>query len=203
MRRRFWTQSAGDEPRPQALDVAIVGMSCLMPGAKNLAEFWERILAAKDSIVEIPANRFDWRRRYDATGRKSDHIRSRWGGFLDDVAFDPLKYGIPPASIPSIEPMQLLALELVDAALRDSGRDDLSSLRQRTSVVLGIGGGLAELGNKYVVRSSLARICRRSGGGAEPAAARMDGRQLRWHLAQRSGRPRGRSLRLGRDEPDG
>jgi len=152
---RLGVAPAADEPRPAAFDIAIVGMSCFMPGASNLAQFWERILAGKDSIVEIPPDRFDWHRRYDATGQQPDHFRSRWGGFLDDISFDPLKYGIPPASIPSIEPMQLLALELVDSALRDSGCDQANPLRRRTSVVLGVGGGLAELGNKYVFRALL------------------------------------------------
>ena len=42
-------------------------------------------------------------------GARQDH--SKWGGFVPDVPFDPLRYGMPPTSLPSIEPVQLLALE--------------------------------------------------------------------------------------------
>ena len=71
---------------------------------------------------------------------------SRWGGFLDDVPFDPMKYGIPPAALPSIDSLQLLALEVVDQALKDAGLDDRPFPRERTSVILGASGGLGERG---------------------------------------------------------
>jgi len=39
-----------------------------------------------------------------------DKTYSRWGGFIDDVAFDPIEFGMPPNSLSSIDPLQLLAL---------------------------------------------------------------------------------------------
>ena len=47
-----------------------------------------------------------------------------------------MRYGMPPNSLPSIEPLQLLVLEAVRAALTDAGYLDRPFNRQRTSVVL-------------------------------------------------------------------
>ncbi|MBX7165577.1 MAG: SDR family NAD(P)-dependent oxidoreductase [Pirellulales bacterium] len=143
------------EPAPAPLDIAIVGMGCLMPGAHGLADYWNNILRKKDLVREVPADRFDWQRWYDADRNARDKVYSRWGGFLEDVPFDPLKYGIPPAALASIEPMQLLALELVDQCLRDAGYRDHNPYKERTSVILGAGGGIAELGAGYAVRASI------------------------------------------------
>ena len=51
--------------------------------------------------------------------------------------------------------MQLLALELVNSALIDAGYREHNPLKQRTSVVMGVGGGLADLGSQYVFRALL------------------------------------------------
>ena len=143
------------EPAPPPLDVAIVGMGCLLPGAANVKEYWQNILEKRDAIGEIPEDHFDYRRWFDSDRSARDKIYSKWGGFLDDVPFDPLKYGIPPSALKSIEPMQLLALEVVDQALRDAGYAERNPHRARTSTILGVGGGLSELGSTYTFRALL------------------------------------------------
>jgi acyl transferase domain-containing protein/NAD(P)H-dependent flavin oxidoreductase YrpB (nitropropane dioxygenase family)/NAD(P)-dependent dehydrogenase (short-subunit alcohol dehydrogenase family) len=136
-------------------DVAIIGMACLLPKAPDWRSYWENILHKVDAIVEVPPGRFDWKKYFDANPNAPDKIYSRWGGFLDDVAFDPLRYGMPPNTLPSIEPLQILTLEVVRAALQDAGYLERPFPRQRTSVILGAGGGVADLGNQYAVRSAL------------------------------------------------
>ncbi len=136
-------------------DVVIIGMSCVLPGAPDLATYWRNIIRGVDAVREVPSERWDWRRYFDADPNAPDRVYSRWGGFVDEVAFDPTRWGIPPAAIPSIEPLQLLALHVADAALSDSGYDARPFPRQRASVILGVGGGIAELGQQYVVRSWL------------------------------------------------
>jgi acyl transferase domain-containing protein/NAD(P)H-dependent flavin oxidoreductase YrpB (nitropropane dioxygenase family)/NAD(P)-dependent dehydrogenase (short-subunit alcohol dehydrogenase family) len=146
---------APERERPGPSDVAIVGMGCLLPKARDVAEYWSNILAKVDAITEVPEDRWDWHRLFDPDPAARDRISSRWGGFLDDVVFDPTSYGMPPASLPSIEPLQLLTLEVVRSALADAGYLDESSDRERTSVILGAGGGIADLGQQYAVRSGL------------------------------------------------
>ncbi len=149
--------SAADE-KVALCDVAIIGMACLLPKAPDLQLYWENILNKVNAVTEVPANRWDWRRHYDQDRTAQDKIYSRWGGFLDDVPFDPMSYGIPPNALRSIEPIQLLTLEVVRAALTDAGYIDRPFPREQTSVILGAGGGIGDLGQQYTTRAMLPDI---------------------------------------------
>src|ERR1035438_7990881 len=140
-------------PPLKPFDIAIVGMGCLLPKAPNVRAFWANILNKVDAIGEIPKERFNIDLYYDPDRKAKDKIHSRWGGFLDAVPFDPMRYGIPPTALPSIDPLQLLALVTVDQALRDAGYHDRAFPREKTSVILGLSGGLGDVGLQYAVRS--------------------------------------------------
>ncbi|HTN44671.1 MAG TPA: beta-ketoacyl synthase N-terminal-like domain-containing protein, partial [Nitrospiria bacterium] len=143
-------------------DIAIVGMGCLLPGAQELRTFWENIVNKVNGITEVPKDRWDWRLYYHSDQKARDKVSSRWGGFLGDIPFDPMRYGMPPSSLDSIEPLQLLTLEVVRQALTDAGYGVPSVglagrpfHRERASVILGVGGGIADLGQQYAIRSAL------------------------------------------------
>ena len=78
------------------------------------------------------------------------------------------------ASLDSIEPMQLLTLEVAAAALADAGYDRREFARERTSVVLGVGGGLSDLGTRYAVRADLPLVLNDVPADALAGPARMD-----------------------------
>ncbi len=148
--------SPGPEQRtPDPSDIAIIGMAAVMPGAANVSRFWSNTLGGVDAITEIPPDRWNWRLYYDADPKAPDKIISRWGGFLPDIPFDPIRYGMPPSSLPSIEPAQLIALEVVRNALADAGYAERPFPREQTSVVLGMGGGAAQLAMGFAFRSYL------------------------------------------------
>ncbi len=152
-------RSAGESARrmdPRREGIAIVGMSCLLPGARDLDRFWTNVLNKTNAIREVPAERWDWKLYFDERREAADRVYARWGGFLDPIPFDPAAWGMPPSSLASIEPIQLLALETARAALRDAGYEDRPFPRENTSVIIGVSGGLAELGQNYVLRSALA-----------------------------------------------
>jgi acyl transferase domain-containing protein/NAD(P)H-dependent flavin oxidoreductase YrpB (nitropropane dioxygenase family)/NAD(P)-dependent dehydrogenase (short-subunit alcohol dehydrogenase family)/acyl carrier protein len=171
-------RKAKAEPSPAA--VAIVGMAALLPGASDLATFWANSLGGVDAITEIPADRWDWRLYYDPDPRAPDKVYSKWGGFLPDVNFDPVHYGMPPASLPSIEPAQLLALEVARAALVDAGYAERPFPRERTAVVLGMGGGAAQLAMGYAFRSYLPMLDSVISGGGSAAMERCQGLLPEW-----------------------
>ncbi|MBA4287091.1 MAG: hypothetical protein C0434_16355 [Xanthomonadaceae bacterium] len=139
-------------------DIAIVGVGTLLPKATLAEKYWENILDQVCVIGEVPKDRWDWKMYFDADRRARDKVYSRWGGFLDEVAFDPISYGIPPKSMKSIDPMQLLTLEVARRALADAGMGDGDYDRENTSVILGAGGGLGDLGTQYAVRAELPRF---------------------------------------------
>ncbi len=143
------------EPSAPPLEIAVVGLSCLVPGATTITELWDSIIQKRDLIAEIPPDRFDVDRWFDPDRGTRDKFNSRWGGFLAEVPFDPFKFGIPPAALRSIEPAQLLALEVVDRVLRDAGYHGRNPARARTGVIFGVSGGAADLGLKYGFRALL------------------------------------------------
>ncbi len=154
----FVEQDVEEQNTTRPSDIAIIGIGTLLPQAQYPETFWNNILNKVDAITEIPAQRWDWRLYYDPDRNARDKVYSKWGGFLEDVPFDPLRFGIPPKSLKSIEPVQLLALETVRRALEDAGYESGNFDREHTSVILGAGGGIAELGQQYATRCEIPRI---------------------------------------------
>ncbi|MFE9067285.1 SDR family NAD(P)-dependent oxidoreductase [Streptomyces violaceusniger] len=141
------------EEAPAPLRVAVIGMAAMFPGARDLGEFWANVVSGTDSITEVPAERWDPELYYAPDG-DGERTPSRWGGFLPRIPFDPLSYGIPPASLPSIEPVQLLALEAARRALADAGYQGPEADHRRTSVIFGAEAG-SDLANASTLRTVL------------------------------------------------
>ncbi|MBC7997033.1 MAG: nitronate monooxygenase, partial [Leptolyngbya sp.] len=133
--------SQRSKPRRDGWDnIAIVGMSCMFPKASDVHEYWHNILNKVDAIEEVPIEQWDWKNYYDQDPLARDKIISKWGGFLQAITFDPTKYGIPPSSLTSIDPMQLMLLEVTQRALEDAGYSNRSFGRKKTSVILANAG---------------------------------------------------------------
>jgi acyl transferase domain-containing protein len=162
-RRYLDGMSGGGEPTTTARrvrDVAIVGMACVMPGAPDVETFWSNVVDGVDSVSEVPPSRWNLATHYDpdhdtsARGAGRDPMSvSKWGGFVPDVGFDALRWGIPPASLASIDPAQLMALKAAAGALDDAGYGDGGFDRDRASVVYATGsGGAADLPAGFLLR---------------------------------------------------
>ncbi|MCS0635746.1 SDR family NAD(P)-dependent oxidoreductase [Streptomyces sp. LP05-1] len=146
---------AGEAARPAApLDIAVVGMACVFPQAPDLGTYWSHVVTGYDAVTEVPAERWDPATYHDPSGERPDTTPSRWGGFLPRIPFDPLAYGIPPASLAAIEPVQLLALETAARALADAGYDRRDFPRERTGVVFGAESG-SDLAHATTLRAVL------------------------------------------------
>ncbi|EST36965.1 hypothetical protein N566_15545, partial [Streptomycetaceae bacterium MP113-05] len=143
---------AEEESVPEPLRIAVVGMAGMFPGAPDTAAFWANVLAGRDCVTEVPGERWDPDLYYAPDG-DGDRTPSRWGGFLPEIPFDPLRFGIPPASLTSVEPVQLLALEAARRALEDSGYEGPMD-HARTSVVFGAEAG-SDLSNASALRTVL------------------------------------------------
>lgn len=166
-RLRAHRREAG--PTPPAEPVAIVGMACLLPGAGSLRAYWDNVLGRVEAIRDADPARFVPGLLDDPARNGRGGPPAARGGFLDPVLFDPARYGIPPASVPAIEPVQLIALEVAARALADAGPAAVDPYRDRCAVVVGIGGA-HDLGNDYAFRTLLPQHLLRDGG--LPAEAR-------------------------------
>ncbi|WP_457427891.1 SDR family NAD(P)-dependent oxidoreductase [Streptomyces sp. QTS52] len=156
LRERLGVHPPEEAPAPAPLDVAVVGMACMFPDAPDLAAFWANVLGGHDAVSEVPADRWDPAVHYSAEAGDGGVTPSKWGGFLPRIPFDPLSYGIPPTSLGSIEPVQLLALEAARRALAHAGYGDRGREfdRSRTSVVFGAEAG-SDLSNAGTLRAVL------------------------------------------------
>ncbi|MEU8588781.1 SDR family oxidoreductase [Streptomyces sp. NPDC048664] len=157
VRRRLREEGDQEAPAPTPLDVAIVGMACMFPDAPDLPTYWSNILAGHDAVGEVPQDRWDPAVHFAPAAEDAGGPRgatpSKWGGFLPRIPFDPLRYGIPPTSLGSIDPVQLLALEAARQALQDAGYADGQREfdRSRASVIFGAEAG-SDLANATTLR---------------------------------------------------
>ena len=126
--------------------IAVVGMSAMFADAKNIEEFWTNIVQSKDSIVEVPESRWKIDDYYDPDMNAEDKTYCKVGGFLPDIDFNPMEFGLPPNILEVTDVSQLLALVGARDALEDAGYGKESpkftkEVKERTGVVLGVGGG--------------------------------------------------------------
>jgi acyl transferase domain-containing protein/NADP-dependent 3-hydroxy acid dehydrogenase YdfG len=121
--------------------IAIVGMAGLFPMAGNVGEYWQNIVDARDCTAEVPADRWDVADYFDPDPATQDKTYARRGGFLPEVAFDPVEFGLPPNHLEVTSTLQTLSLVVARDLLRDAGAVDSEWYDpQRTGVVLGVTG---------------------------------------------------------------
>lgn len=142
------------DAKSKGLNIAIVGMEALYPGAHNIEEYWKNIFLSKNCVTEVPDDRWNKELFFNPDTRDTDYICSKWGGFIPAMDFDPTEFGITPQSVASIEPVQLLSLLVAKRALQDAGYDTLSEIEaDGTSVIFGTEGA-TELATMYGFRAS-------------------------------------------------
>jgi polyketide synthase PksN len=115
---------SADHIAASAQPIAVVGMAGRYPDADNVLQFWRNLSSGKDSVTEIPPQRWDWREYFDANAERSrdGKIYAKWGAFVSDVeAFDPLFFNISPREAEGMDPQERLFLETAWATLEDAG----------------------------------------------------------------------------------
>lgn len=127
-------------------EIAIVGMSCIFPGAVDVERFWHNIINKVDATEPVPADRID-PVHFEAHTPGVDRFYCNRGGFIPDFDFDPSNFGILPLAVEGTEPDHLLTLSLVHKALADAGVFEQSFpwKKQELSLVKGITQGLVPL----------------------------------------------------------
>ncbi|MFF0732032.1 SDR family NAD(P)-dependent oxidoreductase [Streptomyces chartreusis] len=117
--------------RAQSEEIAVVGLSCRLPGAGNPEEFWELLSTGTSAITPVPGGR--WKTAPEDTGPGLRH-----GGFLDRVdTFDAGFFGIAPREARVMDPQQRLVLELAWEALENAGIVPATLRGSRTAVFVG------------------------------------------------------------------
>ncbi|MCA9979535.1 MAG: acyltransferase domain-containing protein [Anaerolineales bacterium] len=122
--------------------IAIIGVSAVMPDAKDVQDYWQSIVDGKNSLKDVPADRWDTSAYYDPDPTTPDKTYCKRGGFLPEIDFDPMEFGLPPNILEVTDVSQMISLVVAKAALLDAGYYNAAKeVRERTGVVLGVGGG--------------------------------------------------------------
>lgn len=116
--------------------IAVIGMSCIFPGAATLESFWDNVVNGHNAIREAGESEWDgeFYRRKNGFGK----IYCTKGGFITEYAqFNPIEFGIMPSSIQGGDPDQYLALRAAAEALRDAGYYHKNFDAERADIIIG------------------------------------------------------------------
>jgi malonyl CoA-acyl carrier protein transacylase len=120
--------------------IAIIGIGCRFPGAKDPESFWQLLRNGVDAIAQVPEDRWDIDAFYDPEPGTPGKMSTRWGGFLEQVdQFDPSFFGISPREVERMDPQQRLVLEVAWEALENAGLAPEKLAGSQTGVFMGVG----------------------------------------------------------------
>ncbi|MBD2523535.1 type I polyketide synthase [Nostoc sp. FACHB-133] len=120
--------------------IAIIGMSCRLPGGVNNPEnYWNLLHNGVDAISKIPAQRWPVDEFYHPDPDMLGKMYTQHGGFLNEVdKFDAQFFGISPREAVSLDPQQRLLLEVSWEALENAGQAPEKLNGSPTGVFVGL-----------------------------------------------------------------
>lgn len=119
--------------------IAIIGFSCLFPDAKNPDEFWQNLIAQKDSTTSISIAELgvDPRIFFDPQKGKPDKFYSLKGAFIRNFKFDGKGYKLSADFLESLDNTFKWSLYTAQQALAHSGYLNSPEILAKCGVILG------------------------------------------------------------------
>ncbi len=120
-------------------DIAVIGMACRFPHAKDLNALWKVISTGEVTFEPIPDTRWTHSSFVETQDlRAPDKTYVQKGAFVDGVEdFAALHYGLAPRRVQVMDPQHRLAIEATRQALQDAGYDAKPFDRAHTGVYIG------------------------------------------------------------------
>jgi acyl transferase domain-containing protein len=151
-----------DEKKVKNIDIAIIGISCLFPGADNANEYWNNIVSGEDSISEIGFEK--WKEDfYSSDIDEKNKCNTKWLGEISHPeCFDNDFFNITPMEANNMDPYQRLLLQETWKSIEDSAVPLRELQKNNTAVVIGSAivdgfsnGNMSELEiNRYTISGS-------------------------------------------------
>ncbi|GAB3489892.1 type I polyketide synthase [Amycolatopsis cihanbeyliensis] len=110
------------QPEPGAEPVAIIGMACRVPGAGDVARFWDNLVEGVESLTPLSRERMAAAGATEAELADPNLVPSAF--VLEDAdLFDAGLFGMTPREAEVTDPQHRVFLELCHGALEDAGHD--------------------------------------------------------------------------------
>ncbi|MBD2138880.1 polyketide synthase [Anabaena sp. FACHB-1237] len=118
--------------------IAIIGLSCLFPDAKNPEQFWQNLISEKDSTddINIADLGIDPGIFYHPEKGTPEKFYFLKGGFIRNFEFDPSEYNLPESFTQSLDNTFKWSLYAAKQAIINSGYWGTSQL-SKCGVILG------------------------------------------------------------------
>jgi acyl transferase domain-containing protein/NADPH:quinone reductase-like Zn-dependent oxidoreductase/acyl carrier protein len=130
---------SAEGPIEPASGFAIVGYAARLPGAADADEFWQVLRQGRDTVSEVPQDRWDVEEFFDPDPDAAGKIATRRAGFIDDVAgFDAPFFGLSAREVRFLDPQHRLLLETAWRAVEHSGTAPSALANTRTGVYMGL-----------------------------------------------------------------
>jgi PfaB family protein len=119
--------------------IAVIGISCLLPGANNCKQYWQNLLDGKNAKSTASFNELGvdpgayWAEKKGTT----DKSYCMEGGFVHDFQFDPGGYALSSDYLTSLDDLHKWVLHVSREALKDSGYEGKTEALKNCGVVLG------------------------------------------------------------------
>ncbi len=133
------SEAAAPSGRSDDEGVAIVGLSCALPGrVDGLAALWALLASGNDAVETIRTARPELLAQFEACGVDQDSLPAH-AAFVEHTAdFDAAFFRMSNAEAESADPRQRKLLELAWAALEDAGIPPAQVRGSRTGVFVGV-----------------------------------------------------------------
>ena len=126
--------------------IAIIGLGCRFPKAKNPEAFWKLMVDQVHGVTEVPSERGKLSKALEQYSL--NHERKVWGGFLDDIEnFDSDFFQISSREAIHLDPQQRLLLQIAWETFEDAGIIPSKLKASNTGVFIGSSS------HEYAIRS--------------------------------------------------
>lgn len=139
---RTWSRYKVPKSTPKPIDdgIAIIGMSCLLPNAPDIAAFEKLLEEGLSGIKDIPNDRWDNSQYYDPDMEAPGKSYVTKLGLIENIKyFDAAFFGISPREAKLMEPQQRVFLECCYKALENANYPSESLRGSLTGVFAGVG----------------------------------------------------------------
>jgi polyketide synthase PksN len=121
------------------MDIAIIGVSCQFPDAKNYIEFWGNIVNHRNSVTKVAAVDKETASLSRESLQWPDASENRWAALVNTVdGFDNQFFGIIPKVAETMDPQQRIMLELTWSCLEDAGIMPSTLRGNKVGVIIGV-----------------------------------------------------------------